>query len=54
MEDPLNDVEIKNPLGYFQTNLKADAWWVPPNLFVKSRILNTLVWVAPKLIPALH
>ena len=30
LEDPLNLVEIKNPFGFFQTNLMADDWWVPP------------------------
>ena len=42
-EDPLNLVEIKNPFGSFQTNPKADAWWVPPIFFLKKLFLwNTL------------
>ena len=28
VEAPLNFVEIKNPLGPFQTNPQAKAWWV--------------------------
>ena len=28
MKDPPNFVDIKNPFGFFQTNLKADAWQV--------------------------
>ena len=31
LEDSLNFAKIKNLFGSFQTNLKADAWWVPPN-----------------------
>ena len=38
-EDPLNLVEIKNPFGSFQTNPKADAWWVPPFFFLKKLFL---------------
>ena len=54
LEDPLNDVEIKNPLGYFQTNLNADVWWVPPNLFVKSRISEHPSVGSSKMIRELH
>ena len=39
-EDPLNLVEIKNPFGSFQTNPKADAWWVPP-FFLKKCFCET-------------
>ena len=35
-EDPLNLVEIKNHFGSFQTNPKADAWWVPPFFFFEK------------------
>ena len=40
-EDPLNMVQIKNPLGSLQTNPKADAWWVPPFFFEKSCFCET-------------
>ena len=38
---PLNFVEIKNPFGFLQTNLKADAWWVPPIRFSKKCFSET-------------
>ena len=41
MEDPLNDVEIKNPLGYFQTNPQAYAWWVVLLIFWKKCFSET-------------
>ena len=40
-EDPLNLVETKNPFGSFQTNPKADAWWVPPFFFLKKWFFET-------------
>ena len=44
-EDPLNLVEIKNPFGSFQTNPKADAWWVPPFFFRTQVSLGSDLWV---------
>ena len=41
LEDPLNFVEIKNPFGSFQSNLMADAWWVPPICFWKKCFSET-------------
>ena len=41
LEDPLNFVEIKNPFGSLQSNLMADAWWVPPICFWKRCVSET-------------
>ena len=45
LEAALNLVEIKNPLGYVQTNPQADAWWVPLFIFLEKSVffLNTLL-----------
>ena len=44
VQDPLNIVEIKNPVGFYQTNLKADVWRVRTILFF---FWNTLIYAFP-------
>ena len=42
LEAPLNFVEIKNPLGSFQTNPQANAWWVVVLIFLKNTLFSIL------------
>ena len=41
LEAALNLVEIKNPFGSVQTNLQADAWWVPLFILLKKCFFET-------------
>ena len=38
---PLSFVEIKSPLGSFQTNPQANAWWVVLLIFLKKCFFET-------------
>ena len=44
IKTPQTFLKSKNTFRSFQTNLKANIWWDPPNLFVKLiEILNALL-----------